>query len=98
MANYVDGGVTNPGRDLGIAGFVSSLLGFVVFIPAVVGLVLSLMSIRRSKSSGFPVSALAIAGIVISAAWLVLLLAGIIAAVTFRGGGVTGVPIIIPPG
>lgn len=71
--------VTNPGRGLGIAGFVVSLvsllLNFVTFgILSVVGLVLSIIAKVKSKRAGQP-NGLALAGIIISIVSCVLTLA-----------------------
>lgn len=72
-------GAADPGKTLGIAGFIVALLSafiniFTFGIPSVVGLVLSIVGLNKSKKAGHK-NGLALAGIIISAIALVLTLA-----------------------
>lgn len=66
-------GRVNPGRSLGIAGFVLSILGPL----SIVGLILSIVALVQSRRAGFK-NGFALAGIIIAAVMIVVGLALII--------------------
>lgn len=68
----------DPGKTLGLAGFIVSLLSafinvFTFGIPAIIALVLSILGLNKSKKAGHK-NGLALAGVIISAIVIVLTL------------------------
>ena len=90
-----------PPRTPGVvtAAFVCSLLGFICGLPALIGLILGIVGLSKSKSAGAG-RGLSIAAIAISAAWLAI--GGIITVVLLFAGALassssgTAVPYVAP--
>jgi hypothetical protein len=73
----------NPGKTLGIVGFI------LAFLVALAGLIVSIIALSKSKKAGFK-NGLALAGVIIAAANIVLSTIGFIALVTLAAySGVT---------
>lgn len=87
--NYTPPTPVVPPRTPGVvtAAFVCSLLGFICGLPALIGLILGIVGLSKSKSAGAG-RGLSVAAIVISAAWLVI--GGIVTVVLLFAGALAG--------
>ena len=70
---------TDPGKTLGIAGLVLSIIG----CTSLIGLILSIVALNKSKKAGYK-NGIALAGIIVGA---ILLVASIIGAIVFVSAG-----------
>lgn len=64
---YVQPAVSKPGEGLAIASLITSLLGI-----GLVGLILGIISFNETKKAGYPKNGMAIAGVIISAVQIAL--------------------------
>ena len=76
MPGYVNQNSTNG---MSIAALVCGICGFIYGIPAILGIIFGCISLSQIKQRGQQGRGMAIAGIVIGALWLLLVIIGIIA-------------------